>query len=119
MGKVKSAIVCTQGADGRWQPHRDSPLLAVKQVYKWCIHQGTTLDGRHVREDPRLEMSIMHRLSVPGHRNVLRLIALLEDEECYYMVLEFLDGGELFEQVWLTRTGGKGLSGPMPQLAYP
>lgn len=99
MGKVKAAVACALGPDGRWTPHPGSTQVAVKQIYKWCIAQGTTLDGRRVQEDPRLEMSLMQLLSVPGHGNVLRLIALLEDNDCLYMVLEYLDGGELFDQV--------------------
>ena len=31
------------------------------------------------------------------------MIELLEDDACLYMVLEFLDGGELFDQVQLLR----------------
>lgn len=99
MGKVKSAVACERQADGTWRPRAGTPLVAVKQIYKWCIAAGTTIDHRPVREDPRVEIQILQFLSAPGHPNVLRMLHLLEDDVCLYMVLEFLDGGELFDQV--------------------
>lgn len=32
MGKVKSAVLCSYGVDGRWRPEPHSPRFAVKQV---------------------------------------------------------------------------------------
>lgn len=34
-----------------------------------------------------------------GHPNVLRLLDLMEDNDCLYIVLEYLGGGELFDAV--------------------
>ena len=84
VGKVKSAIVCDRHADGSWRPRAGASLVAVKQVggggglhpstfldvapasfqiHKWCIALGQTIDRRPVREDPRVEISILQYLS--------------------------------------------------------
>ena len=44
----------------------------------------------------------MQLLGVPGHDNVLHLIDFLDDATNYYVVTEFLAGGELFDVLRLT-----------------
>ena len=101
MGKVKAAVECAPDpATGAWMvPAAEHRIFAVKQLYKICIARHCTTDGKPVREDPWTEIAVMAMLSDPGHANVLRLEALLEDEHCLYLVLEHCDGGELFDQV--------------------
>ena len=45
------------------------------------------------------EVRVLNWLSNPGHSNVMRLVELLEDDACLYLVLQYCDGGELFDQV--------------------
>lgn len=100
MGKVEAAVELTPVAHGRWAvpapPHR---FIAIKQLYKHCVESGRTLDGRAVRENPMQEIAVLALMGDPGHVNVMRLLHFLEDAERLYLVIEFLDGGELFGQV--------------------
>lgn len=119
MGKVKSAVPCSLDPDGKWRPDPRYPKVAIKQIYRACIAAGTTMAGVRVKENPLVEASVLQHLSgrstrrersrvacdinyvsiahaAPGHRNVLRLHATLVDERCLYLVLEFVDGAELF-----------------------
>jgi hypothetical protein len=104
MGKVKLGQLCRHEADGtpsgRWVPQTGpGTLVAVKQLYKWCMERGVTVENRPVRENPLEEVAVLARLASPGHGNVLRMFELLEDAQCLYIVLEFCGGGELFDQV--------------------
>jgi 5'-AMP-activated protein kinase catalytic alpha subunit len=93
--QVKAACVA-EVRDGRLHMHS---RVAIKQLYKMCIDNHVTIDGRRVMEDPWNEISILAQLSDPGHPNVLRFYELLEDDNCIYIILEFLDGGEVFSIV--------------------
>jgi len=33
------------------------------------------------------------------HPNIMRIFELLEDDTCYYIVSELLEGGELYERI--------------------
>lgn len=54
---------------------------------------------QRVREDPLHELEVMEDAANPGHDNVLRFYEFGVDERYYYTVMEFIDGGELFELV--------------------
>jgi len=100
MGKVKSAVLCEADvASGTWVVPTPFTTVAIKQLYKVCVERGVTTDGKPVRENPLGEVAMMHYLSEPGHGNVMRLVDFLHDDRCYYVVLEMLGGGELFDQV--------------------
>eukprot|EP00753_Platysulcus_tardus_P014203 PLAT4207.1.p1 GENE.PLAT4207.1~~PLAT4207.1.p1 ORF type:complete len:316 (-),score=158.98 PLAT4207.1:74-1021(-) len=61
------------------------------------IQAGRAASGERVQENPLIELETMQYLSDPGHPNVLRLLACVEDEDNLYGVLEFCSGGELFD----------------------
>lgn len=100
MGKVKSAVLCEADAtSGTWIVPTPYSSVAIKQLYKVCVDRGVTTDGKPVKENPLGEVAMMHYLSDPGSDNVMRLVDFLHDDRCYYVVLELLSGGELFDQV--------------------
>lgn len=99
MGKVKSAAECVQAADGSYFVPPDPTLVAIKQVYKYCVAHGVTTEGKRVLENPIQEAAIMARLNDPGCEHVFRLMHFLHDERCLYLVYEWCDEGELFHQV--------------------
>lgn len=102
MGKVKSAVVCAPAAGGAFAPPpAGAPftLVAVKQLIKACVRERRTRLGKAVQEDPLNEVAVMALLREPGHANVMRLLHFFEDEKYLYIVYEYLNAGELFEQV--------------------
>lgn len=104
MGKVKSAVICHRQPDGSFLTAPPFTLVAIKQLAKSCVARGVTLDGKPVKENPLAEVAVLHYLcdtgaGNPGHPNVMRLLQFAEDEACYYIIYEFLNGGELFDQV--------------------
>ena len=44
----------------------------------------------------RQEVSIMQALK---HQNIIRIYDFFEEEKFYYLVLEYMDGGELFDRI--------------------
>jgi hypothetical protein len=100
MGKVKQAVRCVRQANGEWVMSQPPQVVAVKQLYKVCISRGVTMQGHRVKENPLQEAGVlMHLSSSGGHPNVLRMLDMMEDNDCLYIVLEFLQGGELFDAV--------------------
>jgi serine/threonine protein kinase len=102
MGKVKSAIVCVKTSNGNYEPPPSKTphtLVAVKQLIKACVHDRVTRLGKPVREDPIREVAVLAKLQDPGSPYVMRLLQFLEDEIHYYIIYEYLNSGELFEQV--------------------
>ncbi|WFD33651.1 MAPK-activated protein kinase Srk1 [Malassezia cuniculi] len=78
--------------------------VAIKIVSKAGLsHQGDRLDKNFrekahgmERETVLKEVQIMRRAE---HPNIVRLIDFSESDEYYFLVMELLDGGELFEQI--------------------
>jgi len=48
-------------------------------------------------EDPQSEAEVMKVLAEPGHPNVIRLNQVLQDSEYLYIIMEFANGGDLFD----------------------
>jgi Protein kinase domain len=99
MGKVKAAVECERNINGQWIPIQPYRMIAIKQLYKWCVENGYTTDGRPVKEDPLNEIAILSAISNPGHQNIMQLYDVVHDELHIYILMELLDGGELFYQV--------------------
>jgi serine/threonine protein kinase len=113
MGKVKSAVVCARAGGAAWAPPAPGAphtLVAVKQLLKSCVRERRTRAGKPVQEDPLREVAVLRMLQARAgagaaaaadvaQRHVMRLISFLEDEKYFFIVYEFLDGGELFSQV--------------------
>lgn len=100
-GKVKLAVVCERHVErgGVSFSPGTAPfrLVAVKQLLKECIRRHCTVDGHRVQENAMNEVAVLQRLNAPGHRNVLRLIDFLADDENFFVITEYLENGELFD----------------------
>jgi serine/threonine protein kinase len=73
--------------------------VAIKMYDKELVRRRRSRDGHQVQEDPLKELAIQQRLSNPGHRFVMPLIATLESVNRYFAVYPFVGGGELFDYV--------------------
>ncbi|CEP01776.1 hypothetical protein PBRA_008718 [Plasmodiophora brassicae] len=73
--------------------------VALKLSAKSAVLRQESLKGDKVLEDPINEMHLLEQLGDPGHPHVVRLIESLEDDEHYWMVLEFASRGELFDVI--------------------
>ena len=73
--------------------------VAVKYYDKELVRKRRSRDGHAVQEDPLKELAIQQRLSHPGHRYVMPLLACLETAGKFFAVYPFVGGGELFEFV--------------------
>jgi len=73
--------------------------VAVKIYDKESVRKRRSRDGHAVQEDPLKELAIQQRLSNPGHRYVMPLLACLESPTKLFAVYPFVGGGELFEFV--------------------
>ena len=49
--------------------------------------------------DVLAEMKLLQYLSVPGHKNVMSAVEVLEDDLFYYLVLPYFKGRELFSWI--------------------
>ncbi|CAM9300834.1 unnamed protein product [Ascophyllum nodosum] len=86
--------------------------VAVKRMPWECINR---LRGQRA-EDPMNEIAALALVSDPGHANILRQEAILEDGRVVYLVTPFVDGGELFD--WVSEGGAynKGTTETVRQL---
>ena len=88
----RTGVVLGQGAYGKvWKvTHKTTGLVrAMKQLKKSALIK---------EEEERLlqEMNILRNLD---HPNVVKLFELYQDEQNYYLITEFLSGGELFNRI--------------------
>eukprot|EP00474_Spongospora_subterranea_P009696 CRZ10154.1 hypothetical protein [Spongospora subterranea] len=74
--------------------------VALKLSSKTAVFKQESLTGDRVIEDPINEMRLLEQLGNPGHRHVIRLLETLEDDENYWMALEFASGGELLDLIY-------------------
>jgi len=103
MGKVVAAVELEPVDASRGLYRMPSSLarmryVAIKILSRVCMERGVTRGGHPVLETPLSEVAIMRALSAPGHDNVLRMLDLLADEACLYIVSEHV-GCELFDEV--------------------
>ena len=92
-GKVKHGIVLELQRDGVYV--RTSMQVAIKIMTRSIIQQNS----QHLVENPLMELSTQALLSLPGHEHVLKLMAVLYDEESLYSILPYCNEGELFTVV--------------------
>ena len=69
----------------------------------YCYQSKTRIGQLQTQEDPMKELSIGQYLSSHPHPNVVRFIECIEDSDHIFSVMEFCDGGELFE--WVEQNG--------------
>ncbi|CAK4665170.1 hypothetical protein LEN26_003718 [Aphanomyces euteiches] len=86
-------LLCKQRATGR--------LVAVKQLNLLAMESGKSLvEGRNVQEDNAVERAVYAAFAAHGgHANVLNLLDEFEANGCRHLVLDYCQGGELFDIV--------------------
>lgn len=96
-GHVCHGMALVQAQVGDILVRIDPPTnVAFKVYYKTRLQE---LQGR-TQENPFKEMATMEFIrSHGGHVNVIQLIECCADEDNVYAVMEFCDGGELYEMV--------------------
>ncbi|KAJ9551292.1 hypothetical protein OSB04_015337 [Centaurea solstitialis] len=70
-----------------------------KKKYACKSIQKARLVTEGDKEDVKREVKIMNLLS--GQRNVVELIEVFEDKRCVHLVMEYCEGGELFDKMKL------------------
>lgn len=92
----------------KYGEHRDTGVtVAIKAcslalISRWrTAHARAVAEGRSWSEcrieDPQSEAEVMRVLAEPGHANVIRLHQILQDADYLYIVMEFANGGDLFD----------------------
>jgi len=92
----------------KYGEHRENGApVAVKAcslalIARWrSAHQHAVTEGRSWSEcrieDPQSEAEVMKVLAEPGHANVICLKEVLNDDEYLYIIMEFANGGDLFD----------------------
>ena len=69
-----------------------------QKTQKKAVKENSSMNKCRV-EDPYVEAEIMRQLGVPGHRNVIRFVEMLEDERYLYIIMEFASQGALCELI--------------------
>ncbi|CAD8060675.1 unnamed protein product [Paramecium primaurelia] len=73
---------------------RTGIVRAMKAIKKDCLFE---------EEEQRLFQE-MHILKNLDHPNIVKLCELFQDEKCYYLITEYLYGGELFDRIQKAKT---------------
>ncbi|KAF6779224.1 hypothetical protein AHF37_01233 [Paragonimus kellicotti] len=76
-------------------------FVAIKCIKKKFLSKSqSTLnaqkDAESRKESLDNEIHVLQRLQ---HPNIVQLLDVLEDEQCYYLVMELVTGGELFDRI--------------------
>jgi len=81
----------------------------VKETWKELVKQGKSRDGHKVPENFEREKSIQLYLSNLSDQNegYVRCIESWEDENCYYLAMEYCGAGELFDFIRDNHTKGE------------
>lgn len=95
-GEVRIGVLLTSDTERRTY-QRTQTLVAIK-IY---IRSRLSSYASRVQENPMREIAAMQYLVSNGfhHPNIVRLIECVQDEHRVYSVLEYYDGGELFDVV--------------------
>lgn len=95
-GEVRIGVVLTSDIERRTF-QRTTTLVAIK-IY---LRSRLSSYASRVQENPMREIAAMQYLVSNGthHPNVVRLIECLQDDHRVYSILEYYDGGELFDVV--------------------
>ncbi|CAL8094867.1 unnamed protein product [Calicophoron daubneyi] len=81
----------------------DSPgsFVAIKCIGKKFLSKSQS--SEHVKKEAESrkeslnnEIEVLRRLK---HPNIVQLLEVLEDDDCYYLVMELVTGGELFDRI--------------------
>jgi serine/threonine protein kinase len=96
-GHVNHALALVQAQAGDILVRIDPPAHVALKVYnRTKLHE---LQGK-TQENPVKEMATMEYIRQHGgHVNVIQLIECCADEERVYAIMEFCDGGDLYELV--------------------
>jgi len=98
-GSVRLYQIGRLSEDGIIRFSQPAEQVAIKMYDKESVRKRKSRDGHSVQEDPLRELAIQQRLSNPGHRFVMPLLATLETPNRFFAVYPFVSGGELFEFV--------------------
>ncbi|RYG51470.1 hypothetical protein EON67_03315, partial [archaeon] len=98
MGHVYTVEMFVRNAAGTYV-HPVNPHKVVKVLYREFVDARRALDGRGVQEDPMHELAVLSYFQLNPHPNITGLLDYMEDEHRLYIVMEYLDGGELFNQI--------------------
>ncbi|TGZ60349.1 hypothetical protein CRM22_008589 [Opisthorchis felineus] len=76
-------------------------FVAIKCIRKKFLSNSqstgdATREALSRKEALENEIEVLRRLQ---HPNIVQLIEVLEDDECYYLVMELVTGGELFDRI--------------------
>lgn len=109
MGETQKALVFIKDSpDADFRPTAPHQYVCIKVVQKECMRRGVNLAGTTVLENPLKEVWAFAHLQARwgtagggggGHPNLLRLLGFYEDETRYFIVLEWLDGGDVFSVI--------------------
>lgn len=100
-GQVMAGVECLRRPDGRYEAASETPQVALKMMTKELINRAHAIATRERKpfENPIAELSTLQYLSQPGHPNLVRLVETLNDDTNLIPVLEYCDGGELYDVV--------------------
>mmetsp|Transcript_6899 Transcript_6899/g.7144 ORF Transcript_6899/g.7144 Transcript_6899/m.7144 type:complete len:351 (+) Transcript_6899:264-1316(+) len=95
-GEVRVGFVLNKNLDGI-SFQRTSTIVAIK-IY---LKSRLVSFANRVQENPMREIAAMCYLQSGGeaHPNIVRMIECLKDEHRMYSILEYYDGGELFDVI--------------------
>eukprot|EP01041_Mallomonas_annulata_P012798 gene12798-26982_t len=93
-GEVRFGVILC-GESGTLARTNNSVAIKVYLKIRLTQYAGRT------QENPYKEIAAMQFLKQNGqcHPNIVNLIECLQDDKCVYSVLEYYDGGELFDQL--------------------
>ncbi|ETO25813.1 calcium-dependent protein kinase [Reticulomyxa filosa] len=85
------------------------PWVVVKETWKELVKQGKSREGHKVPENFENEKKVQLFLSNLEEQNegYVRCIENWEDENCYYLAMEYCAAGELFDFIRDNHTKGK------------
>lgn len=77
-------------------------ICSLVLIARWrTAHEAAVQEGRPWNEcrieDPYSEANMMRVLAEPGHPNVVTLTEVIQDPENLYIVMEFANGGDIFD----------------------
>lgn len=84
-GEKVAVKICSLALIARW---RAAHLAAVTEGKPW---------NECRIEDPYAEAQMMRVLADPGHPNIVKLAEIVEDAENLHIIMEFANGGDIFD----------------------